>query len=59
MKIRVGNKQNAAINGEYAGHVRKVGKKITAGKRRVIDREIVKNIKDNLGQLKSNNHDSI
>jgi hypothetical protein len=35
-KIRPGNKQNSAINGEYAKHVRKrTGiKQITSGKRR-------------------------
>lgn len=47
-KIRVGNKQNSIINGEWAGHVRKVGKKITSGKRRIIDKKIIKDIKDNL-----------
>ena len=35
-KIRPGNKQNSAINGEWAKHVRKAtgDKKITSGKRR-------------------------
>lgn len=33
-KIRPGNKQNSALNGEWAAHVRKDGKKITSGLRR-------------------------
>lgn len=33
-KIRVGNKQNSFLNGEWGGHVRKWGKKFTAGMRR-------------------------
>lgn len=33
-KLRVGNKQNSFLNGEWAGHVRKDGKKITSGIRR-------------------------
>lgn len=35
-KIRPGNKQNSALNGEYVTHVRKRngGKKITSGLRR-------------------------
>lgn len=50
-KIRVGNKQNAALNGEYAGHVRKDGKKITSGKRRTQDKKIIKDIKDDLVEV--------
>ena len=34
MKIRVGNKQNSALNGEWAGHVNKIWKRFTAKKRR-------------------------
>jgi hypothetical protein len=52
MKIRVGNKKNSILNGEWAGHVRKWGKKITSGKRRMQDKEIIKDIKDNLVQIK-------
>lgn len=33
-KIRVGNKQNAVLNGEWAGHVRRSWKKLTSGIRR-------------------------
>lgn len=32
--MRKGNKQNAMLNGEYAFHVRRFGKKLTAKKRR-------------------------
>ena len=42
MKIRVGNKQNSYLNGEWAGHVRKYGKKITSGIRRMFDKKIIK-----------------
>jgi hypothetical protein len=52
MKIRVGNKKNSIINGEWAGHIRKFGKKLTAGKRRMIDKEIIKKIKDNINEQK-------
>lgn len=33
-KLRVGNKENSAINREYAGHVRGFLKRVTAKKRR-------------------------
>jgi hypothetical protein len=42
-KIRVGNKQNSFLNGVWAGHVRKWGKKITSGIRRSVSKEIVRN----------------
>jgi len=41
-KLRVGNKENSALNGEWAGHVRGKTKKITSGKRRAKSNEIVK-----------------
>lgn len=41
-KIRVGNKQNSALNGEWAGHVRKHWKRITAHIRRNKDKLIIK-----------------
>ncbi len=41
-KIRVGNKQNSYLNGEWAGHVRKDEKKHTSGKRRVMDKQVIK-----------------
>lgn len=41
-KIRVGNKQNSKLNGEWAGHVRGKMKKVTSSKRRMIDKDILK-----------------
>lgn len=41
-KLRVGNKQNSKLNGEWAGHVRGKMKKITSSKRRMIDKDILK-----------------
>lgn len=41
-KIRPGNKQNSFINGEWAAHVRADYKKITAGKRRMIDKKVIR-----------------
>ena len=43
MKIRVGNKMNSFLNGEWAGHGRPWGKKIAAKKRRKIGRIFIKN----------------
>ncbi len=40
-KIRVGNKKNSVLNGEWAGHVRKDGKKATSGLRRAESKRIV------------------
>ena len=42
-KIRVGNKQNSFLNGEWKFHVRKWGKKFTSGVRRAVSKEIVRN----------------
>ena len=42
-KIRVGNKQNSFLNGEWAGHVRKWGKKFTSKIRRNVSKELIKN----------------
>jgi hypothetical protein len=42
-KIRVGNKQNSFLNGEWAGHVRKWGKKFTSGIRRAVSKKIIYN----------------
>jgi hypothetical protein len=51
-KIRIGNKKNSILNGEWAGHVRRVMKKITSSKRRMEDKRIIneylKNKNDNL-----------
>jgi len=41
-KLRVGHKENSFLNGEWAGHVRKWGKKLTAKKRRSVDKETIK-----------------
>jgi hypothetical protein len=41
-KIRVGNKENSKLNGEWAGHVRGDMKKITSSKRRMKDKEVIK-----------------
>jgi len=47
-KLRVGNKQNSFLNGEWAGHVRHWGKKITSGIRRAVSKKIIYNeIKNN------------
>ncbi len=40
-KIRVGNKENSKLNGEWAGHVRGKIKKVTSGKRRAKSKEII------------------
>ena len=42
MKLRVGNKQNSSLNGEWAGHVRKWGKFFTNKIRRNVDKKIIK-----------------
>jgi hypothetical protein len=47
-KIRVGNKQNSFLNGEWAGHVRGKFKKITSGIRRAVSKKIIINeLKEN------------
>lgn len=46
-KLRVGHKENSFLNGEWASHIRKLGKKWTAKKRRRVDKETIK--KDNNG----------
>jgi len=48
-KTRVGHKENSFLNGEYAGHVRRFGKKWTAKIRRNVDKKVIKNdLKDDL-----------
>lgn len=42
-KIRVGNKQNSALNGEWAGHVRGWWKRYTSKKRRNESKRIIRN----------------
>ena len=41
-KLRVGHKENSYLNGEWAGHVRKFGKKWTAKIRRNVDKKVIK-----------------
>jgi hypothetical protein len=41
-KVRPGNKKNSKLNGEWATHVRKGGKKATAGLRRAESKIITK-----------------
>jgi hypothetical protein len=45
-KLRPGNKQNALINGEWGRHIRRFGKKRTAGKRRTSKRTLLKRIQE-------------
>ena len=47
-KIRVGNKQNSYLNGEWAAHVRKYFKKVTASKRRLLDKKIIRDELNNM-----------
>lgn len=50
-KIRVGNKQNSYLNGEWAGHVRKDEKKLTSG----IRRSVLKNeLEQELNEIQMN-----
>ena len=41
-KLRVGNKANSLLNGEWAKHMRKWGKFVTAKARRNVDKKTVK-----------------
>ena len=41
-KTRVGHKENSYLNGEWAGHVRRIGKKITAKIRRNADKKVIR-----------------
>ena len=41
-KIRVGNKQNSFLNGEWCKHMKKFGKRFTAGIRRNVGKEIIR-----------------
>ena len=47
---QIGNKQNAAINGEWARHVRWM-KKMTSKIRRAMTRTEIKRIKENIKNL--------
>ena len=41
-KLRVGHKENSFLNGEWAGHVRRLGKKWTAKIRRNVDKKVIR-----------------
>ena len=41
-KLRVGNKQNSGLNGEWAGHVRGWWKRYTSKKRRNATKKLIK-----------------
>lgn len=43
-KIRIGNKQNAFLNGEYAGHVRRFLKRLTARMRRNQGKRLIREL---------------
>lgn len=49
---QIGNKSNAQLNGEWGKHVRKRdgGKKITSSRRRMIEKEIIRNELDGKGR---------
>ena len=47
-KIRVGNKQNSYLNGEWCAHMRKFGKKWTSKIRRNRDKQTIKKECDEL-----------
>lgn len=44
--MRQGNKANAILNGEWAKHVRRWGKKATSKIRRTVDKKIIFNAKN-------------
>jgi len=41
-KIRPGNSANSKLNGEWGAHVKSWMKKVTSGKRRIQDKEIIR-----------------
>lgn len=47
-KIRPGNKKNSFLNGEWAKHVRKWGKKFTSSLRRQEDKKIIRQEKGDI-----------
>jgi uncharacterized membrane protein len=42
--MRVGNKLNSYLNGEWAGHVKHWMKKLTSRKRRLIDKKLIRKL---------------
>lgn len=47
--MKIGNKQNAFLNGEWAVHVRRWFKKHTAKKRRAVDKKEIRDELKNSG----------
>lgn len=47
-KLRVGNKQNSFLNGEWAGHVRGAWKKLTSKLRRNENKKVIREEKKDL-----------
>lgn len=41
-KLKVGNKQNSFLNGEWAKHMRSGGKKFTSKIRRLFDKKLIR-----------------
>lgn len=41
-KLRVGNKQNSFLNGEWAKHMRRGGKRFTSKIRRMFDKKVIR-----------------
>lgn len=41
-KLRVGNKQNSILNGEWAMHMKSIGKRITSKIRRMFDKKVIR-----------------
>ena len=41
-KLRVGNKQNSILNGEWCGHMRAWGKRVTAKILRNVDKKVIR-----------------
>lgn len=41
-KLRVGNKQNSFLNGEWAKHMRSGGKRFTSKVRRMFDKKVIR-----------------
>jgi hypothetical protein len=52
-KIRVGNKQNSFLNGEWAKHVRKGSKKHTSSIRRMFSKKAIRKELENYQNDKS------
>ena len=55
-KVRPGNKKNSGLNGEWATHVRKDGKKATAGLRRAESKRITRKKMDDSVDEEGDDH---